>query len=186
MSLRLSCLALCSALLFSNVALSQAPAAGYMDFTQLSQHYGNAKVEVNLNKALIGMASMLAQQQDAELAILLNKLEQVNARVYSLNNNYDKANDMLNQVTDSVQKQQWQNVVTINENKDRVRVFTRSENDKIAGVVVMAISSTVPGGEAYFVNIVGEIDPANVSRVIQSLNINLNNVDQYLSLPYGQ
>ncbi|MCR8922273.1 DUF4252 domain-containing protein [Dasania sp. GY-MA-18] len=182
---RLYYLVLCS-LLLANPALSQNATAGYMDFTQLSQHYGNAKLEVNLNKALIGMASMLAQQQDAELAILLNKLEQVNARVYSLNNNYDNANDLLKQVSDSVQKQQWQNVVSINENKDKVRIFTRSENNKIAGLVVMAISSHIPGGEAYFVNIVGEIDPANVSRVIQSLNINLNNVEQYLSLPYGQ
>ena len=55
-----------------------------------------------------------------------------------------------------------------------MRIFSKSTNDVIDGVVVMVVSpEEEQGGEAVFVNIVGEIDPNKIAKVTDSLDINI-------------
>jgi len=47
-------------------------------------------------------------------------------------------------------------------------------DDVIDGVVVMVVSPEKEGGEAVFINIVGEIDPEKIGKVAETLDIDLN------------
>ena len=173
MKTRLSLLLIAATLLCSS--FSQALPAGQINFDELSKHYGDAKVEINLSKGLISMVSGLSKQNDPEVSDMLSKLEMVKVRVYNLNGEPEKAKNAVDKVTQLIKKDKWENIVTVNEQHEKVRIFSKANNDKIDGIIVMVVDAQAEqGGEAVFINIVGEIDPANVTRVTQSLNINFD------------
>jgi len=149
--------------------------AGHIDFEKLSKHYGDARVEVNLSKNLIGMVSSLAHEEDPEAAEILSKLEFVKVRIYDLNGDIETATKTITEVTKVIKKDNWENIITVNEDDEKVRIFSKTTDNKIEGIIVMIVTSdTEKGGEAVFINIVGEIDPAKIAKVTQSLNINMS------------
>ncbi|MFT7561056.1 MAG: hypothetical protein ACI93R_002981 [Flavobacteriales bacterium] len=158
-----------SCLLFSVRAM--ASPAGEVDFGDLSKYYGEAKVEVNLGASLIGLVSMFAREEDPEVAKIMSTIESVKVRVYTLNKNSNKAVEMVDSITKRIRKDKWEPIVSINEDNEKVRIFIKMTDEKIDGLVVMAIDNSRESGEAVFVNIVGEIDPANIATVTKSLNI---------------
>ena len=156
---------LCSSLSFSLPA-------GQINFDELSQYYGDARVEINLSKNLIAMVSGMSKKNDPEVAEMLSKLEMVKVRVYNLKGEPDRAEKAVENVTKLIKKENWENIVTVNEPHEKVRIFSKTNQDRIDGIIVMVVDAQAEqGGEAVFINIVGEIDPANISRVTQSLNI---------------
>lgn len=149
-----------------------AGSAGHVDLKDLSSHYGEPKVEINLGASLIGMVSALSQKQDPETADLLSKLEMVKVRVYNIaQQGPDSAFKTVDSITSELRKDNWHPIVSVNEVNEKVRIFTKITNDIVDGLVVMAVDGN--SGEAVFINIVGEIDPAQVSKVTQSLNMDL-------------
>lgn len=163
---------LCLASSFSAMTSVASP-QGHIDFDDLSNVYGEPKVEINLGATLIGMVSAFSAQEDPEVAALLKKLEFVKVRVYSLNKGTAKhAFETVESVTKALRKDRWEPIVSVNEEGEKVRIFTKLTDGIIDGLVVMAVSSG-EGGEAVFINIVGEIDPAQVSKVTESLNVDV-------------
>ena len=61
-----------------------------------------------------------------------------------------------------------------NEENQKVRIFSKSTDQVIDGVVVMVVAPEKDGGEAVFINIVGEIDPTNIAKVTNKINIEIN------------
>jgi len=149
---------------------------GEITFDDLSKTYGEAKVEINLNRQLIGLVSSFSRNEDPEVAAILNGLQQITVRVYQMNNSVDTAYQAVEQVAKKIRKENWLPLVSVNNDEQKVRIFSRSTNEKMDGLVVMVVDAK-KGGEAVFINIVGEIDPAKISAVTQSLNININGTD---------
>ncbi len=147
--------------------------AGQIDFADLSGHYGDPKVEINLTAALMRMVGSFAKKSDPEVAELLSKLEFINVRVYQMNGQSAKAVASIEDVSKKLKRDKWETLVTVNDEGERVRIFSKTTNDVIDGIVVMAVSPGKEGGEAVFINIVGEIDPAKISTITESLNIDL-------------
>ncbi|MFT6045747.1 MAG: hypothetical protein ACI9WC_001448, partial [Arenicella sp.] len=56
----------------------------------------------------------------------------------------------------------------------KVRIFSKSTNDVIEGIVVMVVSPEKEAGEAVFINIVGEIDPNKIAKITETLNIDID------------
>ena len=49
-------------------------------------------------------------------------------------------------------------------------MFTKVEGDKMLGMAIMVVNEE----EAVFLNILGEIDPAQVGRVVDQLNVGVD------------
>lgn len=149
---------------------------GQIDFADLSTHYGEPKVEINLSASLMKIVGSFADNGDPELANVLSKLESIKVRVYSLNGELDKANSTIDRVSRELKTDKWETLVTVNNNEDnqKVRIFSKSTGDVIDGVVVMVVSPEKEGGEAVFINIVGEIDPEQIGKVAKTLNVDIN------------
>ncbi len=163
------------------VALLTMPAyaskQGQIDFADLTNHYGDPKVEINLNTSLMKMIGGFADKtEDPEVANVLANLESIKVRVYNLNGKLKKASSTVDRVGRQLKKDNWETLITVNNNEDnqKVRVFSKSTRKVIDGVVVMVVSPEKEGGEAVFINIVGEIDPDNIAKVTESLDININ------------
>lgn len=156
-----------------------AASNGEIDFADLSKHYGEPKVEVNLTADLMKMIGSFAKSEDPEVAEILSKLEHVKVRVYELNGELKHANETLETASKRLKADNWNTLVTVNDYEDdqNVRIFSKTSDGIIDGFVVMVVSPEVAGGEAVFVNIVGDIDPNQVAKItnsLDSIDININ------------
>jgi hypothetical protein len=149
---------------------------GQIDFADLSSHYGEPKVEVNLSASLMKLIGRFANSEDPEIGDILSKLESIKVRVYDLKGELEKANSTIDRVSGELKADDWETLVTVNNNEDnqKVRVFSKSTLKVIDGVVVMVVSPEKEGGEAVFINIVGEIDPEKIGKVVETLDIDLS------------
>ncbi|MEM7360874.1 MAG: DUF4252 domain-containing protein [Pseudomonadota bacterium] len=149
---------------------------GQIDFEDLTAFYGEPKVEVNLSASLMSMIGSFAKAEDPEVGQILSNLESIKVRVYNLNGEVEKADSTMESVASELRAENWETLVTVNDNEDnqKVRIFSKSTDDVIDGVVVMVISPEKESGEAVFINIVGEIDPDKIAKVTDTLDIDIN------------
>ena len=148
---------------------------GYVDFTNLDSVYGEPKVMVNLNKTMLGFISKI-NMSDPEAAELISKLKAVRVQIYNMTGDDKPALDLIAKVSKDIQTKNWLPIVSVNEDDEKVRVFTKITDDIMDGLVVMVINNKEEreGREAVFINIVGEIDPAQINKVTESLNIDVD------------
>ena len=148
---------------------------GYVDFANLDSEYGEPKVMVNLNKTMLGFISKI-NMSDPEASELISKLKAVRVQIYNMTDNDQPALDLIARVSEDIKTKDWLPIVTVNEKDEKVRVFTKITNDIMDGLVVMVINNSEERKEreAVFINIVGEIDPAQINKVTESLNIDVD------------
>ncbi len=148
---------------------------GYVNFGNLTGVYGEPKVQINLGKAMLGFVAGAAEQEDPEISQLLSKLKSVRVLVYDIETDAKAALNTVDRVTNDIQNEGWETIVSVNEENEKVRIYAKMTEDKIDGLVVMAVDGS-PGekSEAVFINIIGQIDPAQVGRVTRSLDIDVD------------
>ena len=148
---------------------------GYVDFASLDSVYGEPKVMVNLNKTMLGFISKI-NMSDPEASKLISKLKAVRVQIYNMKGNDQPALDLIAKVSADIKTKDWLPIVSVNEKDEKVRVFTKITNDIMDGLVVMVINNSESRDEreAVFINIVGEIDPAQINKVTESLNIDID------------
>lgn len=157
---------------FSAYASDITKERGYVEFAALDKAYGEPKVLINLNKTMLGFVSKL-NVADPDAAELIKNLEAVRVNIYDMNGNEKPALGLVANVSKDIQAKGWMPVVSINEDDEKVRIFTKITDDIMDGLVVMIVQNDEKG-EAVFINIIGEIDPANINKLTDSLNINVD------------
>ena len=150
-----------------------ASPVGQINFADLSSFYGEPKVEINLSAGLMKMVGSFARSEDPEVAEILSNLEFIKVRVYNLNGKVKKASTTLDSVSKELRAKNWETLVTVNdnENNQKVRIFSKSTNNVIDGIVVMVVSPEKEAGEAVFINIVGQINPDKIAKITDNLDI---------------
>jgi hypothetical protein len=148
---------------------------GYVDFASLDSAYGEPKVMVNLNKTMLGFISKI-NMSDPEASELIKKLKAVRVQIYNMTDNDQPALDLIAKVSKDIQNKNWLPIVSVNEKGEKVRIFTKITDDVMDGLMVMVVnnSDSREVREAVFINIVGEIDPAQINKVTKSLNIDID------------
>ena len=122
------------------------------------------------------MVGSFAKAEDPEVAEMLSNLEFVKVRIYGLNGKLDKANFTVDNLSKKLKAENWETLVTVNdyEEDQNVRIFSKTTDNIIDGFVVMVVSPEKEGGEAVFINIVGDIDPNQIAKITDNLDININ------------
>jgi len=148
---------------------------GYVNFANLDADYGEPKVMINLNKTMLGFISKI-NMSDPEASELISKLKAVRVQIYNMTDNDQPALDLIAKVSEDIKTKSWLPIVSVNDNEEKVRIFTKITDDVMDGLMVMVINSSEEREEreAVFINIVGEIDPAQINKVTESLNIDVN------------
>jgi hypothetical protein len=113
---------------------------------------------------------------DPEASKLIKKLKAVRVQIYNMTDNDQPALDLIAKVSKDIQNKNWLPIVSVNEKGEKVRIFTKITDDVMDGLMVMVVnnSDSREAREAVFINIVGEIDPAQINKVTQSLNIDID------------
>lgn len=152
--------------LFSS-QLAHAEPSGKIALNDLSSIYGEPKVNINLGGTMLSFASVVAKSTNPEASALVSALEFVSVQVYDLNNSPHEAFSSMKKVTSAIQDKQWEQIVQVNEENEKVRVFAKLDEEKISGIVVFVVNQD----ESVFINVVGELDPENLGQIAASLNL---------------
>jgi hypothetical protein len=154
---------------------------GYVDFDTMGI-FGEmqASVEVFLKGSLLKLAAAATHDEDPELAKMIENLKFIHVQVFPLDADvYSKVEKQVGRVAERLEKKGWEMVVRVRDKKDNQQVnvyFLPTRNDEIiSGLVVMVIDDT---DEAVFVNIVGDLDPAQIGRLGEKFDIEgINSID---------
>ena len=145
--------------------------AGYVEFGELSGVYGEPKVRINIGEKLLRFVAKMDRSKDPDTAEVLSNLKAVRVEVYRTNENTAPAVALVEKMTKELQSRDWEPVVIVSDKDDYVRILVKLSEDVIDGLVVMAVGKD---DEAVFINIIGEIDPAQAGKVTKALDIDVD------------
>ena len=170
---RLLITAVCTLLAFPALAQEDAlkDLPGFVDFGELTSIYGEPKVNISIGGALLGFVAAMAENDDPETAELFNKLKGVRVSVYSTEEmGAEAAFDQVGRVKSTLQSSSWQPIVQVNDDGEQVQIFMKMDGDKMNGLTLMAVDDE----EAVFINVIGQLDPRELSQVMDNFDIDLD------------
>jgi hypothetical protein len=167
-------LALCLGAVLALPAIAQEDALkdlpGYVDFGELSSIFGEPTVQISIGESLLNMVGALSAEEDPEAAELFRKLKGVRVNVFESETMAEGAVDLVKDISAKLNDQGWESVVTVNSADEQVRIFMKISEDRVDGITVMAVEET----EAVFVNVIGDINPAELERVMDNFDVDMD------------
>ena len=142
---------------------------GYVDFGELNSIFGEPTVQISIGESLLGLVGTLSAEEDPEAAELFRKLNGVRVNVFETQGMAAGAVDLVKDISGKLSAQGWESVVTVNSADEQVRVFMKINGETVDGITVMAVEET----EAVFVNVIGNINPAELQRVMENFDVNI-------------
>ena len=143
---------------------------GYMDFADLDAIYGEPRVMINIGGTLLKLLSAASAAEDPETAAMIGNLEGVRIKVYPTGGNLDPALEKVSEARATLEAALWEPVVQVNEPGEQVQIFMKVTGEDIEGLTVMAVDKE----EAVFINILGVIDPNQIGKVMNTLNVDVD------------
>ena len=145
--------------------LAQEDDPGYVDFGTLDIPFeGESSVEILLRRPLLRMVAESSREEDPEFSELLARLqlihvqsfpfdaddaEYINERVYRAAERFDRRND-------------WERVVRVIGRRESSFISLKMDRNRVTGLLLMVVD---PKHEVFYVNIVGDIDMAQIGRI---------------------
>jgi hypothetical protein len=167
-------LALCLGAVLALPAIAQEDALkdlpGYVDFGELSSIFGEPTVQISIGESLLNLVGALSAEEDPEAAELFRKLKGVRVNVFESETMAEGAVDLVKDISAKLNDQGWESVVTVNSADEQVRIFMKISEDRVDGITVMAVEET----EAVFVNVIGDINPAELERVMDNCDVDMD------------
>lgn len=148
----------------------------YIDFNQFDFFKNHEKkVEVYLRPPLLKFAAKATLKDDPELSALLENIKLISVNVFQIDDKIiQNIKTVMNDVSKKLKSKNWENIVSVKDEKDYVEIYTQIVADKFSGIVIMAVN----GSEAVFVNVIGDIRPEQLEKLGGKFNIpNLTKMD---------
>ena len=143
---------------------------GYIDFNELTSVYGEPKVNIAIGGTLLNFVGVMAAKEDPEIGPVFSQLKGVRVSTYATNGNAATAIDELTSVKSALQSANWVPVVQVNDEGEHVQIFMKLNGELIDGLVLMAVDSE----EAVFINVLGNIDPMQLSQVMENFDVDID------------
>ncbi len=146
---------------------------GYVDFGELTSMFGEPTVQIAVGGSLLGLVSALSARENPQAAELFKRLHGVRVSVFENPSMTDSAVEFVKAISSKLSQQGWESVVTINSDDEQVRIFMKFNGDKVEGITVMALEED----EAVFVNVIGDLKPAELDKVMENFDIEMDSHD---------
>ena len=143
---------------------------GYVDFGDLSATYGEPKITINLGGTMLGFVGMMSSAESPETSELISKLKGIRVQIYSMDEDASAAKNQFGQTRKGLKSSGWEPVVQINEDDEQVLVYMKMEGGNMEGMTVMVVDDE----EAVFVNIIGQLNPAELGKVMESFDVDVD------------
>jgi hypothetical protein len=143
---------------------------GYVNFGDLSATYGEPKITINLGGTMLNFVGMMSSSESPETSELISKLKGIRVQIYSMDENADAAKSQFSQVKGDLKTSGWEPIVQINEDNEQVLVYMKNVKGNMEGMTVMVVDDE----EAVFVNIIGQLNPAELGKVMESFDVDVD------------
>jgi hypothetical protein len=143
---------------------------GYVDFGELNSMFGEPTVQISIGASLLSLVGSLSAEEDPEAAELFKNLNGVRVNVFETEKMADGAVDLVKDIASKLSSSGWESVVSVNSADEQVRVFMKISDTTVDGITVMAVEET----EAVFVNVIGNINPAELERVMKNFDVEID------------
>ncbi len=142
---------------------------GYIDFEKFNFFKGKEKkVELSIKLSLLKFVAKTTEKNDPELSELLGNLSLIKVDVFPIDKTEtDEITSIINKISGELKSKNWESIVRVKEPNEQVEIFFQLDDDKLSGLVVMAVNKK----EAVFVNIIGKIDPEQLGKLSGKFNI---------------
>ena len=144
--------------------------AGYVDFGDLSATYGEPKITINLGGTMLNFVGMMSSSESPETSEMISKLKGIRVQIYTLDENADAARDQFGKTKSSLKSSGWEPIVQVNEDDEQVLVYMKTSEGNMEGMTVMVVDEE----EAVFVNVIGQLNPAELGRVMDSFDVDVD------------
>ncbi|RMH16664.1 MAG: DUF4252 domain-containing protein [Acidobacteria bacterium] len=131
------------------------------------------KVHLSISKAMLELVAAAAAENEPELAAMIAGLEGIEVRVFEVAPETEPAvSRTIRDTARRLRRQGWDAAIDLRLEDNQGFLYFRFGDDRRrpVGLAGMFVED---GGEAVFVNIVGEIDPALVGRLAARFNLSL-------------
>ena len=145
---------------------------GYVDFGELNAIFGEPSVQIAVGESLLSMVAALSASEDPEAAALFKRLNGVRVSVFETETIAEGAVDYVRRVSGTLAGQGWESVVTVNSPDEQVRIFMKMNAERVDGISVMAVEAS----EAVFINVIGNLDPQELGRVMNNFDIDVGSM----------
>ena len=144
--------------------------AGYVDFGDLSATYGEPKITINLGGTMLNFVGMMSSSESPETSDLISKLKGIRVQIYSLDGGTDAARDQFGKTKSNLKSSGWEPIVQVNEDDEQVLVYMKMIEGHMEGMTVMVVDDE----EAVFVNVIGQLNPAELAKVMDRFDVNVD------------
>lgn len=142
---------------------------GYVDFGELSSIFGEPTVQISVGQALLNLVGSLSAEEDPEAAALFSRLNGVRVNVFENREISPEGVDFVKDTSSKLAALGWESVVTVNQDQEQVRIFMKLSDGQVEGITVMAVEAT----EAVFVNVIGNLNPAELEKVMDNFDVKI-------------
>lgn len=143
---------------------------GYVDFGELGDIFGEPTVQIAVGSSLLGLVGALSAQEDPEAADLFKRLNGVRVNVFENTEVTEEGIEFVKDASSKLSSMGWESVVTVNSADEQVRIFMKINEDMVQGITVMVVEAT----EAVFVNVIGDLNPAELEKVMDNFDVDIN------------
>ena len=143
---------------------------GYVDFGELGDIFGEPTVQIAVGSSLLGLVGALSAQEDPETADLFKRLNGVRVSVFENTKVTDEGIAFVKDASSKLSSMGWESVVTVNSAEEQVRIFMKINEDMVEGITVMVVEDT----EAVFVNVIGDLNPAELEKVMDNFDVDID------------
>jgi len=137
---------------------------GYADLDALELALGSTpSLNLNFDQAAVRSLASLVGEGNPQLTGIADSIDFVRARVFDLEEGRsDEVLAAIDETTEELKAQGWAPLVSVQGEGERAYVLMRLHDSLVAGLVAVFADD----GDAGFVHIMGEIDPAQVMAAV--------------------
>ena len=143
---------------------------GYVDFGDLSATYGEPKITINLGGTMLSFVGMMSSSESPETSEMISKLKGIRVQIYELDEGVDAARDQFSETRSNLKSSGWEPIVQVNEDDEQVLVYMKAIDGHMEGMTVMVVDEE----EAVFVNVIGQLNPAELAQVMDKFDVNVD------------
>lgn len=160
---------------------------GYVDFGTMDI-FGDVEktVEIIIESNLMNMVAAMTRSSDPELSKALAKLKQIRVQAFPVQHEkLDALERKVTEVAKRLDRAGWQKMVSVKQPRENKQtyVYIKWVSNVMEGLVVMDVD---PKDDASFVNIVGQIDPAQIEKISGRFNFDSSEMDSLESFIKGR
>jgi len=91
-------------------------------------------------------------------------------QIYGITENTEAAMNQFGKTKKQLKSSGWEPIVQVNEDDEQVLVYTKMTGGNMEGMTVMVVD----GEEAVFVNVIGQLNPVELAKVMDSFDVDID------------